>query len=300
MATKDRRIGRPRAPLATFWRMSVLSVITPVFNSADYLEQLLDSVAALAVPHQHVVIDGASTDGTVDLLKARDDPRLTWISEPDRGQTHAVNKGLERATGDYINWVNGDNAYLPDAIARAVETLDAEPDVTAVLGGIWIIDEHGQRRRLYVPPPYSWQRYLFFGDYIPTETIVFRRTLLQSTGLLDERFVDGADYDFYLRLLHVRRVVRLKEPMLLYRYHPESKTARNPWLQQREHRTIREQWARGTRDRAIMTGFDRLKRAVLPRITPWPRPYAEGDERTRRAATLSIGAGIGRGPQSQR
>jgi glycosyltransferase involved in cell wall biosynthesis len=280
--------------------VSLLSVITPVFNSADYLEQLLDSVAALTVSHEHLVIDGASTDGTVDLLRARSDPRLTWVSEPDRGQTHAVNKGLERANGDYINWINGDNAYLPEVVERAITVLDSQPETMAVLGGIWIIDEHGQPRRRYVPAPYSWQRYLFFGDYIPTETIIFRRELLKSKGLLDERYEDAADYDFYLRLLHRERVVRITEPMILYRYHPASKTARNPWLQQGEHQIIRDQWARGARDRAIMTGFDRLKRVLLPRVTPWPRPYAEDDESIRRTATLSITAGTGRGPQNQR
>jgi glycosyltransferase involved in cell wall biosynthesis len=280
--------------------VSTLSVITPVFNSACYLEQLLDSVATLEIPYEHLVIDGASTDGTVELLKSRDDPNLTWVSEPDRGQAHAVNKGFAAASGDYINWINGDNAYLPGVIERACGLLDGQPEAAAVIGGIWIIDEHGHKRRLYVPGRYSWQRYLFFGDYIPTESIVFRRELLESVGHLDERFRDAADYDFYLRLLHRRRVVQLPEPMILYRYHAASKTGSNPWLQQGEHRVIRARWARGPRDRAIMTGFDRLKRAVLPRISPWPRPYAEDDERIRRTATLSISAGTGRGPQNHR
>lgn len=252
----------------------MLSVISPVFNAAAYLEEMLDSVAALAIPYEHHVLDGGSTDGTVALLRAREDDRLHWVSEPDRGQTHAVNKGLARATGDLLTWINGDNAYLPGALERAVGLLDRRPDVDAVFGGIDIIDEAGLVRRRYVPPPYSWQRYLFMGDYIPTETIVFRRALLDRAPRLDERFVDAADYDFFLRLLHRRRVVRLQEPILRYRYHPDSKTARDPWLAQAEHMVIRHQWARGRRDLALMASFDRAKRAILPRISPWPRPYA--------------------------
>lgn len=274
--------------------------MTPVFNSREYLEQLFESVAALTTSHEHLVIDGASTDGSVELLKSRSDPNLTWVSEPDRGQTHAVNKGLERATGDYVNWVNGDNAYHPEAVDRAVALLDANPDVMVVFGGIDIIDEHGNVRRRYVPGPYSWQRYLFLGDYLPTETIIFRRSLLERTGLLNEHFEDAADYDFYLRLLHMQRVERLAEPLLLYRYHPASKTARDPWLAQGEHRVIRDQWARGVRDRAVMVGFDRLKRVVLPRISSWPRPYPEEPESSTLAAQASTAAGNGRGPQNQR
>jgi glycosyltransferase involved in cell wall biosynthesis len=251
-----------------------LSVISPIFNAGLYLEEMLDSVASLAVPAEHIVVDGGSSDGTVALLEARDDGRLRWVSEPDRGQTHAVNKGLAMATGDLLTWMNGDNAYLPGAIERAVELMSERPDVDAVFGGIDIVDQHGEVRRRYIPPPYSWQRYLFMGDYIPTETVVFRRALLDAAPALDERFVDAADYDFFLRLLHRRRVHRMREPVLRYRYHPESKTARDPWLAQAEHMVIRRQWARGRRDLLIMGTFDRAKRAVLPRISSWPRPYA--------------------------
>ena len=280
--------------------MALLSIVTPVFNSRDYLEQLLESVAALSTPHEHIVIDGASTDGTVELLERSAGPGLTWVSEPDRGQTEAVNKGLARVSGEYVNWVNADNAYLPAAVDRAVALLDADPGLMAVFGGIDIIDEDGRLRRRYIPGAYSWQRYLFLGDYVPTETIIFRRALLDETGVLDMRFRDAADYDFYLRLLHRRRVRRIAEPLLRYRYHPDSKTARDPWLAQGEHRVIREQWARGPRDRAIMVGFDRLKRAVLPHISAWPRPYPEDRDSSTRAPHASTAAGSGRGPQSQR
>jgi glycosyltransferase involved in cell wall biosynthesis len=251
-----------------------LSVISPIFNAGLYLEEMLDSVASLAVPVEHIVVDGGSSDGTVALLEARDDERLRWVSEPDRGQTHAVNKGLVMATGDLLTWMNGDNAYLPGAIERAVELMSERPDLDAVFGGIDIVDEDGEVRRRYIPPPYSWQRYLFMGDYIPTETVVFRRALLEAAPALDERFVDAADYDFFLRLLHGRRVHRMREPVLRYRYHPDSKTARDPWLAQAEHMVIRRQWARGRRDLLMMEAFDRAKRAVLPRISSWPRPYA--------------------------
>src|SRR5438034_3172111 len=114
----------PKAP--------VFSVVTPVYNSVRFLDETLDSVAALRTPHEHIVVDGGSTDGTVELLRARNDETLSWVSEPDRGQTHAVNKGMERVSGELVGWLNGDDAYIPDAVDGAVEHLQRHPDVDAV------------------------------------------------------------------------------------------------------------------------------------------------------------------------
>jgi glycosyltransferase involved in cell wall biosynthesis len=247
-----------------------LSVVTPSFESGRFLAETLDSVAALRTPHEHIVIDGGSTDGTVDLLRQRE---VTWVSEPDRGQTHAVNKGLERATGDVCAWLNADDAYNPDAVDRAVALLAERPDIDVLYGGIQFTDESLDVRRTYIPAAPSFRRYLFFGDYIPTPTFIFRRSLLAATGLLDERWVDAADYDFYLRLMHGRRVHRFPEPLVRFRYHAGSKTGRDAMKAQDEAMQIRLLWARNALDRAVMQGFDSLKRAVLPRISGWPEPY---------------------------
>jgi glycosyltransferase involved in cell wall biosynthesis len=265
--------------------MPLLSVITPAYNGATYLPEALGSVAGLGTPHEHVVIDGGSDDGTVELLEGRGDPHLSWVSEPDRGQTHAVNKGLARANGELVGWLNADDAYVSDAVDRAVAHLARNAEVMAVYGGMDVIDELGRVRRRYRPPPFSWTRYLFFGDYIPTPTILFRRSLLAKAPSLDERYADAADYDFYLRLLHRARVDRMPDALVRFRYHPDSKTARDVWLQQDEALAIRLAWARGPRDRLIMQGFERLKRLVLPRISSWPKLY-EGRR-----------AGVGVGPR---
>jgi GT2 family glycosyltransferase len=250
------------------------SVVTPVFNSARYLDASLDSVARLNVPHEHLVVDGGSTDGTVELLRTRDDPSLTWVSEPDRGQTHAVNKGFERARGELVGWLNGDDEYVPEAVDRAVERMLAEPAIDAVYGPMEITDEDGATRRVYKPLPFNWRLYLFIGDYLTTPTIIFRRRLLERVGLLDERFVDAADYDFHLRLLRSARVERQPEALVRFRYHAESKTGSDYDRGQREALEIRLRWARGRRDRMLMEGYDTFKREVFPRISRWPRMYS--------------------------
>src|SRR5690348_12767717 len=121
----------------------VLSVVTPAYNMARFLPETLDSVAALPTPHEHIVIDGDSDDGTVELLEGRDDPHLIWVSEPDSGQTEAVNKGLRRASGRLLAWLNADDSYVTDAVERAIAHLEAHREVGAVFGGVNYVDEQG-------------------------------------------------------------------------------------------------------------------------------------------------------------
>jgi glycosyltransferase involved in cell wall biosynthesis len=254
-----------------------ISVVTPVFNAGAYLERCLDSVAALELDHEHVVVDGGSTDGTIELLRSRDDPALRWVSEPDRGQTHAVNKGLAMAGGDLLMWVNGDDELVPGGVRAAVEHLERNPDVQVVYGGLDFMDANGSVRREYRPAGWSWLRYLLLGDYVPTPTFVFRAGRYREVGPLDERWVDAADYDFYLRLTHAARVDRMPQAHVRFRWHAASKSATDVWKQQDEARAIRLQWSRSARDRAVMLGFDRLKRVLLPVLTRgrWPEPFEQ-------------------------
>jgi glycosyltransferase involved in cell wall biosynthesis len=256
--------------------MTMLSVITPARNMARYLPHTLDSVAALRTPHEHIVIDGASDDGTVELLEGREDPHLTWISEPDSGQTEAVNKGLRRAQGDLLAWVNADDAYIPGAIDRALEHLERNPEIGAIFGAVNYVDEHGEAFRTLVPPRWSWRKYLYFGAFVTTPTIVWRRELLEQAPSLNERYADAADYDFYLRLLRGARVDRIEEPYLNFRYHPTSKTTTDVWVQLDEAMSIRLGWARNPLQRGIMRGWEAGRRAVLPRISNWPHPEPRG------------------------
>jgi glycosyltransferase involved in cell wall biosynthesis len=256
--------------------MAMLSVITPARNMASFLPHTLDSVAALRTPHEHIVIDGASDDGTLELLEGREDPHLTWISEPDSGQTEAVNKGLDRAQGDLLAWVNADDAYIPEAVDRALAHLEANPEVGAIFGAVNYVDERGEVFRTLVPPRFSWRKYLYFGAFVTTPTIVWRRELMEQAPSLNERYVDAADYDFFLRLLRDVRVDRIDEPYLDFRYHPASKTTTDVWVQLNEAMEIRLGWARNPVQRAIMRGWEGTRRAILPRISNWPHPEPRG------------------------
>jgi glycosyltransferase involved in cell wall biosynthesis len=256
--------------------MAMLSVITPARNMARFLPETLDSVAALRTPHEHIVVDGASDDGTLALLEDRADPNLRWISEPDSGQTEAVNKGLRMARGDLLAWVNADDSYIAGAADRAIGHLVTNPGVGAIFGAVNYIDEHGQVFRTLVPPRFDWRRYLYFGAFVTTPTIIWRRELLERAPSLNERYKDAADYDFYLRLLRGVRVDRIDEPYLNFRYHPTSKTTTDVWVQLDEARDIRLGWARNPLQRTIMRCWEGTRRAILPRISSWPHPEPRG------------------------
>jgi glycosyltransferase involved in cell wall biosynthesis len=254
----------------------LLSVITPARDMAKFLPETLDSVAALRTPHEHIVVDGASADGTVELLESRQDPNLRWISEPDSGQTEAVNKGLRMARGDLLAWVNADDAYIPDAADRAIARLTQSAELGAIFGAVNYVDEHGAVFRTLVPPRFSWRRYLYFGAFVTTPTIIWRRDLLEQAPSLNERYKDAADYDFYLRLLRGVQVERIDEPYLNFRYHPSSKTTTDVWVQLNEAREIRLGWARNPVQRGIMRSWEGTRRAILPRISSWPHPEPRG------------------------
>src|SRR5690348_10492988 len=105
--------------------MTVLSVVTPCFRQVRFVRETLDSVAQLRTPHEHVIYDAGSDDGTVELIREHASASVRLTSEPDRGQTHAVVKGMAAATGEFVMWINADDVVIPEAVDRAVQKLQA-------------------------------------------------------------------------------------------------------------------------------------------------------------------------------
>ena len=178
-----------------------LSVITPSFNSAEFLEDALLSVVRQQGPCvEHIVMDCASTDNTLEILNRF--PQVQWISEPDTGQSDAINKGFLRATGDLMGWLNADDYYLPgglDAIAHAAER---HPEADVIYGDCVFVDSAGKIVRSKVEHDFDPAILMYFGCYIPSTSTFVRRRVIDSGLLLDCDYRVCMDFEYFARLAH--------------------------------------------------------------------------------------------------
>ncbi len=196
--------------------LPTVTVITPVFNAAGTLPETLASVREQDYPGlEHVVVDGGSTDGTVDILRETDGVR--WISEPDRGLAHALNKGIALANGDVIGELNADDVYEPGALRAVGEAFAARPDAMWLTGYCRIIDGEGREIRRAVTRyknallrRYSLGLYLTH-NFVSAPATFFRRATLEEAGGFDERYRISVDYDLQLR------IARRHDPIVLRR-----------------------------------------------------------------------------------
>lgn len=209
-----------------------ISVLTPSFNQCAYIEEALLSVKEqnyAAV--EHIVVDGASTDSTVEILKRYAATpgweHLSWVSEPDRGQSDALNKALAMAQGDIIGWLNSDERYRPGCLSTVVAAFHQHPDVDVLYGDYTWIGQDGSI--LQVRREIEFSRFVLFYHrvlYIHSAATFFRRRVFEDGNLFDTSLSNDMDYEFFLRLAH--RGYRFRRiPSLLadFRWHRESKTS---------------------------------------------------------------------------
>ena len=183
----------------------LVSIITPSFNSARFLAETIKSVKNQTYPHiEHIVVDGGSDDGTLVILKQF--PHLRWISEPDQGQSQAINKGFRMASGGIIGWLNSDDTYNPDTVRRAVDFLQQNPDIDLVYGDCQIIDENSLPIGLIKAKPFDRIK-LLDVNLIPQPTIFMRRSVLTDSGGVDEQLHYCMDREFWLRISRQHKLV---------------------------------------------------------------------------------------------
>jgi glycosyltransferase involved in cell wall biosynthesis len=209
-----------------------ISVVTACFNAAATIEETLRSVLDQpGIDLEYLVVDGASTDGTTEIIR-RYAPRLAhFISEPDRGQVDALNKGFARATGDIQCFLNGDDAFLPGALRDVCAAFSTAPDREIAYGGLEWIDLAGQPLGPHHGEIESLDDILDIfrvwwaqKQWVQPE-VFFRRSLKERVGPLDERYHLAFDYDFWVRcFLAGARVVRLEQPLVRFRRHANQKS----------------------------------------------------------------------------
>lgn len=218
----------------------LISVVMPVRNQRRFIAQAVRSVFSQSIPHaavELVVIDGKSDDGTLEWLKAQEDPRLRVFSAPDTGPAQAVNRGLARIRGTLVGWLNADDYYMPGAVARAVKYFEQNPNHLAVYGEGLHVDANGDTLSVYpTRPPHTRREAFADGCFICQPTVFFRRTFAVLNGPLDETLQAAFDFDWWLRAFKTlqERIGYVPEIQACSRLHPGTIT-----LSQRE-RVIRE------------------------------------------------------------
>ncbi len=175
-----------------------ISLVTPCLNRAGFLPPPIDSVLQQGYPAlEYWVVDGGSTDGTQDLLRSYGE-RIRWISEPDSGQSEAINKGWRLSQGEIVGWLNSDDLLYPGALETISAFFAGHPEVDFAYGDCDLIDKSGQIIQAYPVKPYDYRR-LLVANYIPQPAAFMRRSLLEKEGWIDETLDFVMDYDYWLR-----------------------------------------------------------------------------------------------------
>lgn len=200
----------------------LVSIVTPSLNQGAYIEETIRSVAEQDYPRvEHIVVDGGSTDGTLAILAQH--PHLQWLSEPDRGQADAIDKGFRLATGEILAWLNADDLLLPGAIAAAVETI-RETGCGLVHGGWRQIDEAGRTIGDVPAVPFDLRHQLNHANRVAQPGSFFTRAAYEAAGGIDASYRYAMDYELWLKLGKVADVRHVERVLGAYRYHPTSKT----------------------------------------------------------------------------
>jgi GT2 family glycosyltransferase len=206
--------------------LPLVSIVTPSLNQGKFIEESILSVLGQDYPRiEYLVVDGGSTDRTLDVL-GRFDGSLRWISEPDRGQAAAINKGFRLASGELLGWLNSDDTYEAHAVSTAVEHLRGHPDDALVYGDATHVDADGKEIGpcAYVGPA-DLDRLVHESDYIVQPAAFFRRSAFEAVGGLDESLHWGMDYDLWLKIARRYPIAYVPRKLARYRQTGENKTA---------------------------------------------------------------------------
>ena len=178
-----------------------LTVVTPSYNQSQYLERTILSILNQQYPNlEYFIMDGGSTDGSVDIIKKYEPYLAGWVSEKDRGQTDAINKGFERATGDYVAFQNSDDVFAPNAFTRVADAWRKAPNTDVFFGDMYITDETDGILEEMRAPAFCAECHIYEGMQVFNQSLFIRRDRLTQLGLLDETLRFVIDYEIVARL----------------------------------------------------------------------------------------------------
>ncbi|NJC95282.1 MAG: glycosyltransferase [Anaerolineae bacterium] len=205
--------------------LPLVSIVTPSFNHARFIEATMRSVLTQDYPRiEYMVVDGGSDDGTVDIIRKYADRLAWWVSEKDKGQTDAINKGFARAGGDILAWLNSDDTYEPGAVSAAVAYLQEHPEVGMVYGDCNFINEQGNVIGKFNAAQTDYRLRRQGYVHIPQQTMFFRAGLWKQVGPLDPSFYFAMDYDLWTRIAARTQIQYVPQTWANFRIHTSGKT----------------------------------------------------------------------------
>lgn len=203
--------------------MTLVTIITPSYNQAKYLEQTIRSVLNQEYPRiEYIVVDGESTDGSLEIIKKYADKLAYWESKKDKGQADAINKGFTRATGEIVAWLNSDDYYLPGAVGAAVKVFEENPEVVLVYGNMLAVDDNGIKFNTLTYKQLTLEDLLCF-QIIGQPAVFMRRSALQKTSGLDLTFHFLLDHLLWIKIAKQGKILHVDQTWSAARYHAEAK-----------------------------------------------------------------------------
>lgn len=210
-----------------------ISIVTPSYNQGQFIEETIRSVLLQGYPNlEYIIIDGGSTDNSIEIVKRYEQHLAYWISEPDRGQSHAINKGFKQCIGDYVAWMNSDDCYMPEALKDTFN--QPKPNFVDLIYGCTYIGESLEKRQLLQNSKIKHfdlkklLRFFYSVEYvIPSQSVFVSKYLLKRVGLISEDLHYWMDLEWFARMALVKpSVYKNSKPICFYRVHNDAKTSR--------------------------------------------------------------------------
>ena len=202
-----------------------ISIITPSYNQGDFIEETIRSVLLQDYPDiEYIVVDGKSSDNTIELLKKYGN-HLTWTSEPDDGQTDAINKGLKKSTGDIVAYLNSDDIYLPGTFLKIVQYFKNNPETDMIYGNIVHINKKSEIIEYKKTKQVTIDNIFTFNVYVPQPTVFLRRSLVKNVGCFDYKLHLAMDFDYWVRIIKNYNISYVNEYLAAARIYPEAKSS---------------------------------------------------------------------------
>lgn len=253
-----------------------VSMVTPSYNQGQFIEETIRSILLQGYPElEYVVIDGGSTDSSVEIIKKYEKWLTYWVSEPDRGQSHAINKGFDKATGEIYGWLNSDDYLLKDALRNVAVAYYAAPKAGAWVGGCLEVDENGNTPRIHWPKRLDIEGIAgWLGNSFGQSSCFISAKAWQQCGPLEEGLHYAMDFDLWLKIAKWSSIDEIRQILSAFHVHKNAKTYTNPGRMVAEINVIQ-----------IRHGYESL---AIEKMSQWMNEYVELQQKLNRLVRFPL------------